>query len=54
VFSLGFRGGHRKKSRPEEFTGRYRAILRHYGLEGTKIQTGEAHENGDIEQRGEK
>ena len=40
-----------KECRPEEFTGRYRAILRHYGLEGAKIQTGKAHENGDIEQR---
>ena len=42
-----------KLDRPgaDEFTGRYRALLRHYGLEGQKIQTGKAHENGDVEQR---
>ena len=36
---------------PEAFTQRYQALLRHYGLQGRKIQAGQAHENGDIEQR---
>jgi len=40
-----------KLDHPEEFTARYRALLRHYGLEGKKIQAGKAHENGDVEQR---
>jgi hypothetical protein len=40
-----------KECNPEEFTPRYQALLRHYGLKGSKIQRGEAHENGDIEQR---
>ena len=35
----------------DEFTRRYRALLRHYGLTGQKIQTGKANENGDVEQR---
>jgi hypothetical protein len=34
-----------------EFTRRYQALLRYYGLQGQKIQTGKAHENGDVEQR---
>jgi hypothetical protein len=34
-----------------EFTARYEALLRHYRLEGRKIQTGKANENGDVEQR---
>jgi hypothetical protein len=34
-----------------EFQKNYQALLRHYGLEGRKIQTGQAHENGDVEQR---
>src|SRR5437764_2948600 len=34
-----------------EFTRAYEGLLRHYGLTGQKIQAGEAHENGDIEQR---
>jgi hypothetical protein len=34
-----------------EFTSRYEALLRHYRLEGRKIQTGKANENGDVEQR---
>jgi hypothetical protein len=34
-----------------EFQKNYQALLRHYGLEGRKIQAGQAHENGDIEQR---
>ncbi len=36
---------------PEEFTQKYRGLLTHYGLEGRKIQTGKANENGDVEQR---
>lgn len=40
-----------QECRPEEFTARYRALLRHYGLEGVKIQVGAANENGDVEQR---
>jgi hypothetical protein len=38
-------------SNPAEFTDRYEALLRYYGVVGEKIQTGEAHENGDVEQR---
>ncbi len=34
-----------------EFTQRYSALLRHYGLEGKMIQTGKPNENGDVEQR---
>ena len=34
-----------------EFTERYSALLRHYGLEGKMIQTGKPNENGDVEQR---
>ena len=33
------------------FTDRYQGLLKHYGLEGRKIQVREPHENGDIEQR---
>jgi len=40
-----------KVSSPEEFTGRYKGLLGHYRLTGETIQTGKAHENGDIEQR---
>lgn len=35
----------------EEFTDRYRGLLRHYNLVAEKIQARKAHENGDIEQR---
>lgn len=35
----------------EVFTQRYQALLAHYGLTGERIQPGQAHENGDIEQR---
>jgi hypothetical protein len=42
VTTLGGRG---------EFTQRYSALLRHYGLEGKMIQTGKPNENGDVEQR---
>ena len=34
----------------DEFTRRYAALMRHYGLEAHKIQAGNPHENGDIEQ----
>ena len=34
-----------------DFQKGYEALLRHYGMEGRKIQTGHANENGDIEQR---
>lgn len=37
--------------RPAEFTNRYEGLLRYYGLEGEKIQAGQGHENGDVEQR---
>ena len=40
-----------KECNPEEFTQRYQALLRHYGIKGDKIRSREAHENGDIEQR---
>lgn len=35
----------------EEFTVRYQGLLKHYRIEGEKIRAGEAHENGDVEQR---
>src|SRR6201995_4708100 len=34
-----------------DFQKSYEALMRHYGMEGRKIQTGQANENGDIEQR---
>lgn len=40
-----------KPDHPEQFTRRYAALLRHYGLEGHKIRTGRPNENGDVEQR---
>jgi len=43
--------GVQKTTSPEEFTQRYNGLLKHYGLQGRKIQTGKANENGDIEQR---
>ena len=36
---------------PAEFTHRYDALMRHYKLQAQKIRAGEAHENGDVEQR---
>ena len=36
---------------PDAFTDRYRALLRYYRLEGTKINPRKANENGDIEGR---
>ena len=38
-------------SNEKEFTTRYQALLRHYRMEGQKIQAGKGNENGDIEQR---
>lgn len=35
----------------EEFTQRYQALLRHYGLTGKKTQPASPNENGDVEQR---
>lgn len=35
----------------KHFTRRYEALLKHYGIQGRKIQAGKANENGDIEQR---
>jgi hypothetical protein len=35
----------------KEFTARYDALLRHYRMQGQKIQAGKANENGDVEQR---
>lgn len=34
-----------------DFQKRYETLLRHYGMEGRKIQTGQGNENGDVEQR---
>jgi transposase len=38
-----------KKSRGRGFTERYREVLEHYGMRGSKNTPGRAHENGDIE-----
>jgi len=35
----------------KEFTCRYEALLKHYGLSGQKTQAACPHENGDVEQR---
>ena len=35
----------------KEFTARYESLLRHYRMNGQKIQAGKANENGDVEQR---
>ena len=37
--------------RPAEFTQRYQALLKHYGLTGRKSQAASPNENGDVEQR---
>lgn len=42
---------HRVSSTEATFTESYQGLLRHYGMMGEKIQAGQAHENGDIEQR---
>lgn len=39
-----------KTDHPDEFTRRYQGLLDHCRLEGQKIQTGKANENGDVEQ----
>jgi hypothetical protein len=39
-----------KDGNPEEFTKRYTALLDHYRLKPKRINPGEAHENGDVEQ----
>ena len=36
---------------PEQFTRRYDALLKHYGLEGVKTQPSSPNEIGDVEQR---
>lgn len=36
---------------PEEFIQRYKALLRHYILEGRKCRAGQPEENGDVQQR---
>jgi hypothetical protein len=35
---------------PEQFTRRYAALMEHYGVKAKRINPGEAHENGDVEQ----
>jgi hypothetical protein len=37
-------------SEKKEFTGRYQALMDHYGLRIEKINARQAHENGDVEQ----
>ena len=39
-----------KNGNPEEFTKRYTALLDHYRMKPKRINPGEAHENGDVEQ----
>jgi hypothetical protein len=41
----------KKAASKKEFTDRYSGLLRHYHLEGQKIQVRKPNENGDIEQR---
>ena len=36
---------------PEDFTARYAALMRHYGVEARKTNPCSPHENGDVEQR---
>jgi hypothetical protein len=40
-----------KALHPDEFTGRYQALLKHYGMNGRKTQAASPNENGDVEQR---
>lgn len=40
-----------KDCNPEVFTERYKQLLKHYGMNGNKIQPCRANENGDVEQR---
>lgn len=39
-----------KTDHPEEFTRRYKGLMKHYGLQGLKTQAASPHENGDVEQ----
>lgn len=39
-----------KADHPEEFTSRYRGLMKHYRLEGRKTQAASPNENGDVEQ----
>src|SRR3989440_7412854 len=39
-----------RKEEREDWTGRYQALMRHYGMQPTWNNTGVAHENGDVEQ----
>ena len=39
-----------RKEDKEDWTVRYQALMRHYGMEPTWNNTGVAHENGDVEQ----
>ena len=41
----------RKTEDVAEFTDRYGALLRHYGLEGARTNASSPHENGDVEER---
>jgi hypothetical protein len=41
---------HLPKTEQEEWTTRYQALMRHYGMLPTWTNTGIAHENGDVEQ----
>ncbi|MEA3346718.1 MAG: IS21 family transposase [Candidatus Auribacterota bacterium] len=38
-----------KECNPDEFTARYRGLLKHYGLRGESIGTAKPNENGDVE-----
>ncbi len=40
-----------KVGQPEEFTQRYAALMRHYGIRPEKTQARSPNENGDVEQR---
>jgi hypothetical protein len=40
-----------KQTAGRTLTQRYRALLEHYGAKSTRIQPGESHENGAVEQR---
>lgn len=40
-----------KDCNPEKFTQRYRALMRHYGVNAERTNSGRGNENGDIEQR---
>lgn len=42
---------HELKGKGRSLTKRYRAVLDHYGLQSTRINVGESHENGIVEQR---